>query len=317
MTKMDSPSNFTKDQDARNRANHNRFAQVMGDGDVADLEGKLMSATNLAGTFYPEARSENGFALYAMSPELKSRPVTERLPPNSLRHYYGVRDGTYRDDLYLQSGRTDVAVIRKLLSTDGFQLEGNRILEFGCSAGRLLRHFEEEAKTAEVWGADLHSAAIHWAQSHLSPPFHFLTNTTAPHLPFENGYFGFIFAGSVWTHLGELDDAWLLELKRVLRVGGRIYLTISDQDTLAEIARINPDHPSNAHVTALDSETGHLSQNWVSFTTRRTPWLQRVVYQREAWLEHIGRWLDVRVVKPKAYGWQTGILLSKREGSRE
>ena len=317
MTHMNKPTDFAQGQDARNRANHDRFAHMIGDAQVADLEGRLMSATNLAGTFYPEARSENGFALFAIAPETRARPLAERLPPHSLRHYYGVRYGVYRDDLYLQSGRADVAVIKGLLAEDDFTLEGNRILEFGCSAGRLLRHFEAEAEQAEVWGADLHSAAIHWAQSHLSPPFHFVTNTTAPHLPFEDGYFGFIFAGSVWTHLGELDDAWLLELKRVLRPGGRIYLTISDQDTLAEIERINPDHPSNAHVAALDSETGHLSRDWTKFTTRRTPWLQRVVYQREAWLDHIGRWLDVRVVKPKAYGWQTGILLAKpEEGSR-
>jgi hypothetical protein len=54
-------------------------------------------------------------------------------------------------------------------------------------------------------------------------------------------------------------------------------------------------------------------RDWVAFVTRTTPWLQRAVYKREAWLARIGRWMDVRIARPNAYGWQTGVLLAKRE----
>lgn len=301
------------DEDDRTFKNQQRFGKGIGSADAHALETLLMNVTNLAGTYYPEDRSQNGFALYAMSEAERAKPLAERVPPVPLRHWYGLKDGKHHDDLYLKSGIANMRSMRAILKKDGFETLGERIMEFGCSAGRLVRHMEAEAALNEVWGVDLHSAAIHWAQAHLSPPFHFMTNTTAPHLPFEDNYFGLIFAGSVWTHIGELDDAWLLEMRRILRPGGRLYITISDEDTLEEIKRQNPTHPSIQHVEELDQATGMLSKDWTAFVTRTTPWLQRVVYRRKAWLDRVGRWMTVRQVQPNAYGWQTAILLAKRD----
>ena len=301
-------------QQDNNARNQERFAQKIGDAHQAEIEERLMNVTNLAGLFYPEDRSNNGFVIFSPEGDMLEKDLSERIPPKSLRHYYGVKDGKYYDDLYLQTGQADVRAMRKVLTEDDFDPMGEKILEFGCSAGRLLRHLEAEAAENEVWGVDLHSAAVHWAQTYLSPPFHFMTNTTAPHLPFEDNYFGLIFAGSVWTHIGELDDAWLLEMRRILRPGGRLYITISDENTLAEVKRISPDHPSNQHVADLDAATGVLSKDWTSFVTRTTPWLQRVVYHRQAFVDRINRWMEVKIARPNAYGWQTGVLLEKRGG---
>jgi len=300
-----------RDSADREKADHARYAARIGTAELPDLEALLMNAGNLAGLYYPEPRSAAGYALFAMSPEDRDRPQADRVPPQGLRHYYGVKDGIYHDDLYLASGLADARMMRRLLAQDGFDPAGGRIMDFGCSAGRMTRHLADWAKAGEVWGVDLHAGAIHWAQAHLSPPFHFVTTSTAPHLPFEDNSFGLIFAGSVWTHIGALDDAWLLEMRRILRPGGRLYLTISDEDTLAEVARIAPAHASNAHVAALDAETGMLSRDWTVFVTRSTPWLQRVVYRRGPWIDRIGRWMQVRHVRPGAYGWQTGVLLAK------
>lgn len=306
----EAPAQPTADQ--RTKANQERFAKQIGSLEARELEDLIMNVTNLAGTYYPEDRSANGFVIYGMDPEEAAKPIEARLPPTPLRHYYGYKDGKYIDELYLQQGLSDTRAMRKILSEDGFDPMGERIMEFGCSGGRLIRHFLEEAKQNEVWGVDLHSAAIHWAQQHLSPPFHFLTNTTSPHLPFEDNYFGLIFAGSVWTHIGELDDAWLLEMRRVLRPGGRLYITISDENTLDEVKRLRPDHPSNDHVADLDAATGMLSKDWAAFVTRTTPWLQRVIYRREAWLARVGQWMEIKMARPNAYGWQTGVLMEKR-----
>ena len=48
----------------------------------------------------------------------------------------------------------------------------------------------------------------------------FATVTTAPHLPFADGYFDFAYCSSVFTHISDLADAWLLELRRIVRSGG-------------------------------------------------------------------------------------------------
>ncbi|MEM1434400.1 MAG: class I SAM-dependent methyltransferase [Pseudomonadota bacterium] len=306
------PEAQVRDYNTRARENQERFRREANLERARALESELMNASNLAGLFYPEDRSDGGYVVLQASAEALEKPLEQRIPPTALRHYYGVKNNRYYDDLYIKSGNDDITAMKKILAGDNFQLLGERILEFGCSAGRLLRHLVNEAEANEAWGVDLHSAAIHWAQSHLSPPFNFCLTTTTPHLPFEDNYFGFIFAGSVWTHIGELDDAWLLEMRRILRPDGRLYLTISDQHTLAEVARTQPDHPSNNHVAELDEATGMLSMDYIQFVTRTSPWLQRSVYNRAHWLAKIGRWMEVSCTKEGAYGWQTGVLLKKR-----
>lgn len=299
-------------ENARLRAGNERWKLEADSAFIHKLESNLMSVSNLVGLYYPEPRQAGGYVVFQATPEELAKPLSERIPPTPLRHYYGYKDGRWQDDLYISTGLNDTRAMRAILADDGFTIIGERIMDFGCASGRLLRHFEKEAMEAEAWGVDLHSPGIHWAQAHLSPPFHFFTNSTNPHLPFNDNYFGLIFAGSVWTHIGELDDAWLLEMRRILRPGGRIYITISDQNTLEEIKRTNPTHPSNEHTAELDAATGMLSKDYVQFVTRSTPWLQRSVYNREAWLRKISGWFDVRKAKPNAYGWQTGILLAKR-----
>ena len=271
-----------------------------------------MNVTNLSGLFYPEDRSKEGFVLFKPSKEELEQPISQKIPPTSLRHSYGLRDGIYLDGLYLLSGKRHVRRFREIIKEDGFDVYGKKILEFGCSAGRLIRNFHEEALVNEVWGVDIHSAAIHWAQTYLSPPFNFFVNTTNPHLPFEDSYFDFIYAGSIWTHIGELDDAWLLEMRRLLRPEGRILITISDQNTLDVIKKTVPDHPSNEHVKQLDDATGVLSKEYIQFVTRTTPWLQRVIYNRDEWLQKIEKWLKIKSVNENSHGWQTVILFEKR-----
>ena len=83
--------------------------------------------------------------------------------------------------------------------------------------------FAAEASTAEFWGADISAEHILWANRHLRPPFRFVTtHDPAAPLPFGDGSFQMIYAGSVFTHIADLADAWLLELRRVLAPGGRM-----------------------------------------------------------------------------------------------
>ena len=283
--------------------NQDRFANEIGSLSARKLEDLIMNVTN--GCFL--SRGAHRCRLCGLCTEEEmAKPLAERLPPTSLRHYYGFKDGKYHDDLYLKTGLNDTTSLRKILTEDGFEFSNTVAMEFGCSGGRLIRHFEEEAHHGEFWGVDLHSAAIHWAQAH-EPAFPFLHHLNRATSPIRSNYFDLIFAGSVWTHISELDDAWLLEMHRILKPGGRLYVTISDENTLAEVKRISPDHPSNQHVQDLDDATGMLTKNWSVFANRTTPWLQRVVY-RQAWLNRISRWFQVVMARPNAYGWQTGVL---------
>lgn len=147
------------------------------------------------------------------------------IPPRDLWVNYG-----RTPEEYLDSGRTDLASMKTILRDHGEPIEeARRILEIGCAAGRMTRHLADLAEGREIWGVDIWASAIMWCQENLAPPFRFATTTIAPHLPFEDRYFDLIYAGSVFTHIEDLTDAWFLELRRVLRPGGRLYFTINDR----------------------------------------------------------------------------------------
>jgi ubiquinone/menaquinone biosynthesis C-methylase UbiE len=74
-------------------------------------------------------------------------------------------------------------------------------------------------------------------------------NTSIPTLPLPDAYFDLISACSVFTHIGESETGWLLELRRVLRVGGVACISIHSKDTWArmtgklraDVSRFRPD----------------------------------------------------------------------------
>jgi SAM-dependent methyltransferase len=107
----------------------------------------------------------------------------------------------------------------------GYELEGRRLLDFGCGAGRTLRHFLDEAGSAEIWGCDIDAESVDWLDRNLSPPLHALRNEAEPGLPFEDGHFDLVWALSVFTHLVDSWAAWMLELHRVLADDGILIAT--------------------------------------------------------------------------------------------
>ncbi len=119
----------------------------------------------------------------------------------------------------------------------GTDLTGKRILDFGCGAGRTLRHFVPEAERGEVWGADIDRASIEWLQENLCPPLNAVQCDVDPPLPFEDGAFDFAWAISVFTHLSGDSADWLLELHRVLGPGGLLMASYMGEWNSERIAR--------------------------------------------------------------------------------
>lgn len=150
------------------------------------------------------------------------------IPPSDLWHGYGETT-----EEHLTGGHANVSKMLELVNSSGFSFEkGTRILDFGCGAGRMIRHLKNLSDICEIWGTDINANHIGWAKQNLSPHFHFATTTTIPHLPFEDRYFNFIYCGSVFTHIDDLAEAWLLELRRILSPKGKLYLTIHDDHTM-------------------------------------------------------------------------------------
>ncbi len=127
--------------------------------------------------------------------------------------------------VYDTRGREVREAIESLLPP-GWSFEGKRVLDFGCGAGRVLRHFlPEAATTTEFWGCDIDAPSIRWLQDNLCPPLHAYRNDAVPPLPHADRSFDLIWALSVLTHITHNWSAWLVELHRLLDDNGLLLVT--------------------------------------------------------------------------------------------
>lgn len=113
---------------------------------------------------------------------------------------------------------------------------GKRVLDFGCGAGRTLRHFTAEASEAELWGCDIDEESILWMSEQMYPPFHAFVNGPEPPLDQPDASFDLIWAISVFTHLTSSWSRWLVELHRILKPGGLLLATFMGRGMSKEIA---------------------------------------------------------------------------------
>jgi SAM-dependent methyltransferase len=151
-----------------------------------------------------------------------SRPP---LPPEELASRVGPPiglDGSYED--YEAVGRQLRDVVLSCLPSD-WAWPGKRVLDFGCGAGRTLRHFVPEAAVAEFWGCDIDVESIEWLNANLSPPVRGFVNDERPPLPHPDNSFDLIYAFSVFTHITDQWSSWLLEIHRLLSSEGLLVAT--------------------------------------------------------------------------------------------
>ncbi|HXX81322.1 MAG TPA: class I SAM-dependent methyltransferase [Thermodesulfovibrionales bacterium] len=257
--------------------------------------------------YFPYKKSDDSFVI-PKAPAVQYAMCRSGLPipPEELWSGYG---GTSEE--YLSSGREHAQTMLSILHSSNFTLKrGSRILDFGCAAGRMIRELKDLSSLCEIWGTDISAEHIYWCKQHLSPPFYFVTTTTIPHLPFEDSYFDLVYAGSVFTHIDDLAEAWLLELRRVLSQTGRLYITIHDNNT----------------VQLLD---GKYKTNWLAIKMNNNPFYaqskyshgmlvvgrdtgSQVFYDSAYFLKILEPMFDILSVNQEAYGFQTAILLKKK-----
>lgn len=137
----------------------------------------------------------------------------------------------YKRDLELLSGvemlRQGYFIAKKLKRL--FEEEGaselESVLDFGSGPGRVARFLDCLSEGVNVYGCDIDSGAIRWAQNAL-PETYFVSNDRPP-LPIDVEQFGGIVVLSVFTHLPEdMQFEWLEELAKRLKPGGLMMATI-------------------------------------------------------------------------------------------
>lgn len=271
----------------------------------------VLSSRRIASRALPRKRSG---ALITVPGIVEHKPHVLPLPPEELW-------AVHAD--YIAFGERDAGILRRLCADHGLEVTGSlRVLDFGCGTGRVLRHLIDLTDEGEVWGADVDSARIDWCRANLTPPFRFLTLNTAPHLPFEDNYFDLIIGGSVFTHIIDQDDSWLLELRRVARPGALLCLSVMDQDMIASVQSEGGDTPYkdwfhadlviehdldatfNDGVEALQNGAGMFAVGDDSF-------VPNVFHDREYLRKHWGSLLEWVTVEERAWFKQAVVILRK------
>jgi SAM-dependent methyltransferase len=177
-----------------------------------------------------------GLRLERSIDECLRRDVAPLPTPEDRGGYHGQR----HFDFWL-SGLADHLRIIDAAARVGVTLAaGDRVLDFGCGSGRVLRHFLAQRPELEAWGVDANPAAVEWIASNLSPAAKVFRTTTFPHLPLPDASFKVAFALAVFSHLDELDIAQLLELRRCLVPGGIAYVSVQTDATWARLDESNP-----------------------------------------------------------------------------
>lgn len=145
------------------------------------------------------------------------------------------------DENYWLYGRQQADDLQKRYTLS----KGMRVLDLGCSTGRVARHLISGG--VEVVGCDINYRHVRWCNRYL--PMQAVQITSIPHLPFPDKYFDCVYALSVFTHIEALDTMWIAELRRVCR--GYIHITAHTEHTKKHL---HEDHIVYKYV--------HLHPNW-------------------------------------------------------
>ena len=191
--------------------------------------------------------------------------------------------------------------------------EGSKILDFGCSSGRMLRWLPKLAPGCEYWGCDAESKAIVWGQMNLDKKLKLFTSVKEPHLPFEDSSLDLIYAGSVFSHIDDLADIWFLELRRIIKPSGLLYLTFQDENSLRIInGKHSPATQGYYQRLYEDNNLGeHLETDYSKIVIGKSEYSSQVFYKQDWLKEHLSRYFSSCTMVNEAYGWQTAAVLKK------
>jgi SAM-dependent methyltransferase len=216
--------------------------------------------------------------------------------------------GSIRPDGFLRVGRACAGDIRRILKKNGSDFDTiGSVLDFGCGCGRVLRFLKPPAAGPTFYGTDIDEEAILWSKKHF-PTVQWAVNGPLPPLRYPDKFFDFAFALSVFTHLDEnYQDAWLRELKRVLKPNGLLLATVHGEKF---VNRLNEE---KAHLTQQAGILSDVGQTG-AFKADGLPDFYQTTYHNRQYIEsHWSSHYDLLDYEPQGMnGDQDAILLRRR-----
>jgi SAM-dependent methyltransferase len=212
---------------------------------------------------------------------------------------------SYAPDLYFGAGQSALRCIRlAMLAADLKRV--NRVLDFGCAVGRVLRSLRAGFPEASITACELRKSDVDWCRKTFGEEKVIgAVSTWEPDQVHLDGQFDVIWAGSMLTHIGK--DRWTGFLKVFesnLAPGGVVVFTVYGS-YIAELVRsgksllnLTPEQAVKVirdydetgfgfHVTPPDGDT-IVSRSWVCQQLESAPSLELVGFTERAWM-----WQDV------------------------
>lgn len=152
------------------------------------------------------------------------------LPPPKHLQYRSV--GSFVPD-FIESGYRAFNTFQNVLQSSANKniLTCEKILDFGCGCGRIIRSLRNNLSAGYLYGTDIDPDVIAWLKENYKGMAEFSVN---PHLPptlYADEMFDLIYSVSIFTHLPEdMQFAWLNELKRIAKPGAYLIFTTHRQN---------------------------------------------------------------------------------------
>jgi ubiquinone/menaquinone biosynthesis C-methylase UbiE len=212
---------------------------------------------------------------------------------------------------YLQSGVEDVKNMdSNLLANNYTERTNQRVLDLGCGCARMLRNVNQCFTDSELWGLDIDSKLIYWCRENIGNTANYATTTLIPHLPFESNYFNLIYCGSVFTHIDDLAEAWLMEVRRVLKQGGIFYVTIHDESSVRMLDN-EYKHTALAQYISKNATYNNNKHNFGMLVIDRDN-NSMVFFSKAYFKQWVEPFFDVLQIIDGAYGYQSVAVLRKK-----
>ena len=210
-------------------------------------------------------------------PPLPAEEIQERLT--------GAAGGTS-----LTHGFNQYRLMRQLAREAGVDFSHvDRLLDFGCGYGRIVRFFRKDAPQADVVGVDVSAMLVEWCRAHLP----FGTWHLVPALPptdLPTGHCSLVVSFSVFTHLSEVSHlAWLEEIHRWLVPGGVAVVTLWTHPSASR--PYHEPHFPDFDALIADFDDGRFSFSNLRYGATAT---YGEAFVPRAWVDRVWtRWFDV------------------------
>lgn len=222
------------------------------------------------------------------------------------------------DGIYWLGGLVDFLKIMD--AAKRHQVVPRSVLDFGCSTGRVIRHFAAQTEIPEIWGSDINARHIRWLFENMPHTVKPLFNHCIPTLPIPDHSIDVVFAFSVFTHIDTFETCWLAELRRILADDGMAYLTVHNESTWDWLGEQVGD-PKNRLIQSMltidpairEKLKGPLPDTRTVYRFSQSGPYRAQVFHSNNYLQQVwGRFFTIEEVLPNHHEHQTVLVLRKK-----